>query len=688
MSRKQQFTAKPFPWLLKTPRISILWMLRILLRSGISREFLVSPGFAMARDALKLPVTEEGAESRLLWERLRASLERLESNTRAPRMPCALGANLDLLRQSFSFDETDCAILALAILLRIDEALFQVADGSRQSINAPEALSKVLGISPTKIAKALEPGSRLRRSCLIEASSGGGIAQILRLRRGGLRKLGLRKLKSADEMLDGVLVKAPTPALVPEDYAHLKPDFQTLVRFIEEALDSGRIGVNVLLYGPPGTGKSELVRALAAQLRTRLLDVADANEDGEIRTPQERLAGAVTGLFLLGRRKAVVCFDEVEVIFNDGSKLFGKPSTAESQKSFFNRLLEHNEVPVFWIANSVHGIDPAFVRRFDLVVHLESPPRDQRLRLLERECGSLLPNEQLRRLARLDYITPALVMRASSVVRRVGLRDEKKAETLFETVLDGVLQAQGYDPLALSLGTSAAADFDPGLCNASENLDALAAGLSRSINGRICLYGPPGTGKTAFGEWLADRLGKPLILKRVSDLQSPFLGVMERNLAGAFAAAKRDDAILQIDEVDSFLRDRRQAERPWEVSQVSEFLTQLERFDGLFVASTNLMDNLDPAALRRFDYKICMDYLRPEQAATCLERSLAAWGIGSASRADEIRISSHRITPGDFAVVARKHRVLPFRDAGKVIDALVAEAEVSRRTASRSIGFV
>src|SRR3546814_10592706 len=67
----------------------------------------------------------------------------------------------------------------------------------------------------------------------------------------------------------------------------------------------------------------------------------------------------------------------------------------------------------------------------------------------------------------------------------------------------------------------------------------------------------------------------------MSDLQSPWLGEMERNLAKAFSQAQREGAVLQIDEVDAYLRDRRNAERSWEVSQTTEFLTQLESFDGI-----------------------------------------------------------------------------------------------------------
>lgn len=64
----------------------------------------------------------------------------------------------------------------------------------------------------------------------------------------------------------------------------------------------------------------------------------------------------------------------------------------------------------------------------------------------------------------------------------------------------------------------------------------------------------------------------------------------EKNLARVFLEAEQDGALLMIDEIDSFLRDRKEAQRPWEVTQVNEMLTQMESFPGIFIASTNLME--------------------------------------------------------------------------------------------------
>jgi SpoVK/Ycf46/Vps4 family AAA+-type ATPase len=165
-----------------------------------------------------------------------------------------------------------------------------------------------------------------------------------------------------------------------------------------------------------------------------------------------------------------------------------------------------------------------------------------------------------------------------------------------------------------------------------------------------------------------------------------WVGGTEANIAKAFRQAEQESALFLIDEVDSFLQDRRGAQRNWEITEVNEMLTQIESFPGVLIASTNLMDGLDQAALRRFDYKVRLDYLRAEQAAAMLEKYCAAWGI--ALRAEDAeRLKPLGLTPGDYAVVARRHRLAPYRDAGALIEDLRAEAAL-RQPASRRMGFM
>ena len=183
--------------------------------------------------------------------------------------------------------------------------------------------------------------------------------------------------------------------------------------------------------------------------------------------------------------------------------------------------------------------------------------------------------------------------------------------------------------------------------------------LRRRGCGTLCLYGPPGTGKTALAEHLAAELQRPLSLRRASDLVSKYVGETEQNLARMFEEAQREGAVLLLDEADSFLRSRRMAERNYEVSEVNEMLQGMERFTGVFICTTNLFQDLDEAALRRFTFKVQFKPLTAVQR----ERMFVAEALGgeaaSLSAEQRSRLAQlGSLTPGDFAAVKRQIDVL------------------------------
>lgn len=355
-----------------------------------------------------------------------------------------------------------------------------------------------------------------------------------------------------------------------------------------------------------------------------------------------------------------------------------------------NRTLEENPVPTLWLSNSIDGLDPAFIRRFDMVIELPVPPRKQRERIVREVCGDMLPDKAVARIADAEFMAPAIIARAASVVRTI--RDELPASDVpkaIEHLVESTLVAQGHAALRKGDSDRLPDHYDPGFIHADADLAALAQGIAQTKSGRLCLYGPPGTGKTAFGRWLADQLGIPLNVKRASDLLSMWVGGTEKNIANAFRDAEQDGALLLLDEVDSFLQDRRGAKQSWEVTEVNEMLTQMESFAGVFIASTNLMDGLDQAALRRFDLKVKFGYLKPEQAWALFQRQCSALGLPAPKanlRAGLSRLTV--LTPGDFAAVARQHRFLPITSPVALISALEGECDVKEERQKRGIGFV
>ena len=132
-----------------------------------------------------------------------------------------------------------------------------------------------------------------------------------------------------------------------------------------------------------------------------------------------------------------------------------------------------------------------------------------------------------------------------------------------------------------------------------------------------------------------------------------YVGESEKNIAEMFEQARKEEAVLLLDEADSFLRDRKGAHRNWEVTQVNELLTQMEAYTGIFICSTNLMDDLDTASLRRFDLKIKLDYLKPDQAWTLFRQVVKEQGgrLTQPSKWKQQLSYYHNLTPGDFATI-------------------------------------
>ena len=246
---------------------------------------------------------------------------------------------------------------------------------------------------------------------------------------------------------------------------------------------------------------------------------------------------------------------------------------------------------------------------------------------------------------------------------------------------------RGLGGLARALGCEKTApvpsgSFDLSLLRADTDLVTLADRLQTRAERRfsICLQGPPGTGKSACVRYLADRLGLEVLHKRASDLLSPWVGETEQNIAAAFREAVDAAAFLVFDEADSLVADRRHAVRNWEISQTNEMLTWMESHHLPFACTTNLGDRLDPATLRRFVFKVALDYLDGDQAR-------AAFRMFFRVDAPAALAMPTNLTPGDFAVVRRKGEVLGCLREPEVLAGLLREECDAKPERPRPIGF-
>ena len=676
-----------------------LWVLRLLIPLNGHKEFVTRHGFSVDGIAQSLGMGEwvdpedRDFDPQAVRIKLRKLHQASERSLKNVEMPSCLKSNVNRLSKLVGLSEADCRILTFAVLINNDPVLDQAGDwlGQLSSAKVLSALSVLLDLTEQEVGASLSGSSVLTKSGLVSMNRQGS---------SNLRgKLEILSDEFADHILSSdtdpvsLLKEMVTPSAPPElalsDFEHIAPSLRVLRPYLKRAIACGRKGVNVYLYGAPGTGKNQLTRVLAKELGCELFEVASEDSEGNPVSGEKRLRAFRAAQCFFSQRQALVLFDEAEDVFNDGNDFFGHKSTAQRRKAWINRTLEENAVPTLWLSNTIRGLDPAFVRRFDIVMELPVPPKKQRLHIVEEACADLLDAPVRARVAESKSLAPAIVVRAASVVRLIREDlGEDGATNAMVLLIDNTLEAQGHKSITRDDANRLPEIYDPAFIRADADLTQVAAGLARSKSGRLCLYGPPGTGKTAYARWLAEQMGVPLLVKKASDLMSMWLGQCEKNIASAFKQAEQEEALLLIDEVDSFLQDRRGARHSWEVTEVNEMLTQMESFAGVFVASTNLMAGLDQAALRRFDLKVKFDYLSIGQASELFCRYCSQLELPIPQAPQFVQVSRLRkLTPGDFAAVARQNRFRPIATSEALISALEAECAV-KEGGSAAIGFL
>lgn len=507
----------------------------------------------------------------------------------------------------------------------------------------------------------------------------------------GLRNALLTEVDSVESLMAAFIEPSPKSQLEASAFAYLADETALLQSYLTNALKQRLPGVNILIYGPPGTGKTEYARWLSESLGRVLFQVRATGDEEEPITGKDRLAYFQLSQRFLQKSKALVLFDEIEDVFPAGGGIhipFLDQATPIG-KMYLTRLMESNSLPALWITNSVEHIDRAYLRRFDFSFEMGIPPASVRRQIVDQHVKGLRISSKTRRyLVQQDQVSPAQIEKAARVMRLTTGSKLQREANLLQT-LENSMSLLGQEvveaPSDLADGTYSLEYLNPD-CDI-HHLAAQLKGCS-DARGAICFYGPPGTGKTALAYYLAQVIPKPLMVRHASDILSSYIGETEQRIAKLFREAREADALLLLDEADSFLRERSRAKNSWEVTATNEMLTQMEKFDGIFLCSTNLMQHFDTASLRRFTLKIKFDYLTPAQRW----QLFCAHVPRAAAQADrwQSRVEQLRgLVPGDFATVRRQVALLNLRlKPDEWISRLAQECIAKRLPGQSTIGFV
>ena len=658
--------------------LTTLWTLRAIFNLGGERELLRS-GYDDVLEFLGIESKEPKEEE---IQNLKNRLEILEKSQISCKIK-DLEHNLNLLQANLGLNSAERDILRFVAIMYNYEVISNACSllGDINNIQATKAISKILNLRFGDVQKAFRKDGIFAKTSIIRLENN---VHNLKFKIDVINNNFMCdlfvKCESMDEIFESSIKPCSKTNLTTKNYPHIKEDVKILLSFLKSTVSKKQKGVNVLLYGSAGTGKTELSKVIASELNLKLYEVAYDDGDGYANEHQ-RIRSYCLAQSVLSAGSNLLMYDEAEDIFNtnnDEKRQYGK--------AFINRSLENNEVPTIWITNNILDMDDAVIRRFNLAVEIGIPTEDVREKIIKKYSKNLIDDKLIKKLAKNDFIAPALISNASLVVSNLNTKDKNKA---FERVINNTLKAQGYDEIEKDekQNVDLPSSYDPNFVNSDCDLNELMQGIKASKNARVCLYGVPGTGKSAYAKFIAKSLKKPIIIKKGSDLLSMFVGGTEKNIALAFKEAKDKKAVLVFDEVDSFLQDRSMAARSWEVTQVNEMLVQMESFDGIFIATTNLIDNLDKACFRRFDLKLEFGYLLPEQARNLFKKECAILKVKYDENTAKKISNLGLLAPGDFASVRRQAKFRPIKNGDDFCHRLELEVALKNEEKSAKIGF-
>jgi len=351
--------------------------------------------------------------------------------------------------------EVELHILVLGYLLGCEEGLQFFSPGLTKfrTSDMITVIAGVIGTDAATVATALRATSPLVASGLLHVKLDADWDEILEVPF-SLRYGLLLPPENAMDLLRSSLTPAPPATLHLGDYPHISTNIAVMRPFLKRATTDGLPGVNVLIHGRPGTGKTQLARALAADLGLKLLEVALLDECGNPRKAIDRIRAFAIGQRLLGRsRDTVLLFDEAEASFAASGE-FKDPALA-GLKAWLNQTLETNPVPAMWITNDVAALDPAFLRRFDLVLEVDVPPRCVRRGIIA-ACleGLPLKAQTLDDLADHQGLAPAVVTSASRVLALAAKSEvHLDADAALRAIIDQHFKATGGERLKAARGS-------------------------------------------------------------------------------------------------------------------------------------------------------------------------------------------------------------------------------------------
>lgn len=228
--------------------------------------------------------------------------------------------------------------------------------------------------------------------------------------------------------------------------------------------------------------------------------------------------------------------------------------------------------------------------------------------------------------------SPSIAKELESVLAELGVRPARgRAEHRFESADSdphGVAlirpgESGNGEVDAPVLSPSVRAQFEALIAEWAAGDQLRAQGLAPASS--VIMTGAPGVGKTYSARWLANRLGMPMYSLDLTAVMSSRLGQSGANLRSVLDFARKEPAVLFLDEVDSIAKRRSDESDVGELKRlVTIMLQELDDWPStsLLIAATNHPELVDRALWRRFEVQV--DFPSPglDETSAAIKRFL------------------------------------------------------------------
>ncbi len=460
---------------------------------------------------------------------------------------------------------------------------------------------------------------------------------------------------------------------------------------------------NILFYGEPGTGKTEFSKSIINYCGKRALFI-NQNDKESLFSKKVALEGSLS----IADKNDTIVVDEADNLLAPRIKdtsIRKETYSMFSMKEYINDFMERSDKQIIWIVNEISHIDKSTLRRFDYSIQFKPFSKKEReiaikMAANKTKIENILSKSELIHFAKKYPLSMGPISFAFNTLKIIMSVKKRSKKTILK-YLDRILY--NHTKLIEKIEVSnkqfePKKHFDPSILNANQDLNLLIKKLKRyttsnkiKIEGiNLLFYGLPGTGKTEFSKYIAHKLNKELIVKRASDIISMWVGGTENNINDIFREAEKEDAILLLDEADSFFTDRKNAFRSWEITRTNELLTQMENHKIIFIACTNFLESLDSASLRRFHWKVNFKPL-DNTGKIKLYNLYFSNSLGPISKKQKEKlIKLENLTPGDFKAVWKRTIFLEDKDVSheRIINELENEIRIKNIKIPNKIGLI